>query len=118
MRGHKGGIQVESLPGQGSVFTLVFPAAKAAAAALGPVGRPRSGAILVVDDEVVLREVLREVLETEGYQVLEAAEGQAALDIFTRDPQAIALVLLDLSMPGMGGEEASGACVRRTRRSR
>jgi PAS domain S-box-containing protein len=106
VRGHKGGIQVESLPGQGSVFTLVFPAAKAPAAAIGPVGRARSGAILVVDDEIVLREVLREVLETEGYQVLEAAEGQQALDLFARDPQAIALVLLDLSMPGMGGEEA------------
>ncbi|HLA78359.1 MAG TPA: PAS domain S-box protein, partial [Vicinamibacteria bacterium] len=107
VRGHQGGIRVESVPGQGSVFTLVFPLAKAArAAAPRPTGRPRSGAILVVDDEAVLREVVREVLETEGYPVWEASEGQEALDLFAPDPSAVALVLLDLSMPGMGGEEA------------
>ncbi len=106
MRGHQGGIRVESQLGQGSLFTLAFPAARAPEAGLGPGKRLRSGAILVVDDEGVLREVVREVLEAEGYRVLEASEGQEALDIFAPDPQAIALVLLDLSMPGMGGEEA------------
>jgi DNA-binding response OmpR family regulator len=59
--------------------------------------------MLIVDDEPNVRLVFRTALETAGYRVLEAADGQAALDQLAASP--VALVLLDLQMPGLGGME-------------
>jgi CheY-like chemotaxis protein len=68
--------------------------------------QPRSvamGPVLIVDNDPTLQELLREILEEEGYRVLQAAEGNAALDILRRSPQRL-VVLLDDLMPGMGGK--------------
>jgi len=65
-----------------------------------------SGNILVVDDEEAVREVAKGTLERHGYHVLLADSGLAALDVFKRYPGHIALVVLDMSMHGTGGEEA------------
>ena len=62
--------------------------------------------ILVVDDEEVVREIAKSALERHGYHVLLADSGLTAIDVVKRHPGDIALVILDLSMPGMGGEEA------------
>ena len=57
--------------------------------------------VLVVDDDVGILRLMQRVLEFEGYRVLTAARGEAALDLFDRQP--VDLVLLDLMMPGMDG---------------
>jgi two-component system, cell cycle sensor histidine kinase and response regulator CckA len=109
VRGHRGAIQVESAPGQGSCFTVLFPAL--ARARPLPVGTerlaapPAAGTILVVDDEEVVREMTQKALSLFGFDVLLARDGQEALDLLKRHPSSISLILLDLSMPGMGGEE-------------
>lgn len=64
-------------------------------------------AILVVDDDLQIRESLGKLLRAEGYEVALAADGQAGIDLF--DKQRIDLVLLDLSLPGDGGWEIFGA---------
>jgi two-component system, cell cycle sensor histidine kinase and response regulator CckA len=108
VRGHKGAITVVSAPGHGSCFTILLPASAAAAAvpAASPVkDLAGSGTILVVDDEEGVRRVAQKALERYGYQVVPAESGPAAIDAARRHPGNIAVVLLDLSMPGMGGEE-------------
>ena len=59
--------------------------------------------VLVVEDEQSLREPLVYLLEKEGYEVLEAADGNAALELFKSEP--LDLILLDIMMPGMSGNE-------------
>jgi DNA-binding NtrC family response regulator len=61
--------------------------------------------ILVVDDEAVLREMTAEMLKSRGYEVLLAADGIEALDIYRREWGTIALVVLDMIMPRLGGLE-------------
>jgi two-component system cell cycle sensor histidine kinase/response regulator CckA len=65
--------------------------------------------VLVVDDEPALREMAGLILKSSGYSVLEAKDGREAVEIFRRDLSKIAAVLLDLTMPIMGGHEAFGA---------
>jgi PAS domain S-box-containing protein len=109
VRGHEGAITVTSAPGQGSCFSVLLPVAETAAA-VAPVtpsamNLSGSGTILVVDDEGVVREIAKHALERHGYHVLAADSGLAAIDVAKRHPGNITLILLDLSMPGMGGEE-------------
>jgi len=110
VRGHKGAIAVTSAPGHGSCFTVVFPAAARAAREAPLVVRNTAlqgtGTVLVVDDERMVREMVKRALERHGYTVLLADSGLAAIDVLRRHPGEIALVLLDLSMPHMNGEEA------------
>lgn len=73
-------------------------------------GDPQEGAgctVLVVDDEAGVREVLAKLLQTRGYRVLTAESGPQGLDLLVSDPTPVDLVLLDLSMPGMSGQETS-----------
>jgi CheY-like chemotaxis protein len=109
VRGHKGAIKVATAPGKGSCFTALFPAAQGAAAKRAATDRLAAphgtGTILVVDDEPVVREMARNALTHHGFVVLVANDGPEAIDILKRHPGDIALVVLDLSMPGMTGEE-------------
>jgi CheY-like chemotaxis protein len=110
LRGHKAAITVSSAPGKGSCFTVLFPAL--ADAVVESAAPPSSaalqgvGTVLVVDDELIVREMAKKSLERHGYTVLLADSGLAAIDVFKRHPGEIALVVLDLSMPHMSGEEA------------
>ena len=65
---------------------------------------PNAKTVLVVDDEPVLRAVVREILHEEGYAVIEAADGHVMLEIMTRERPD--LVLMDVMMPGVDGREA------------
>jgi signal transduction histidine kinase len=110
VRSHKGAIAASSAPGQGSCFRVLFPAATRAA---GEPADPAhtaplqgSGVVLVVDDEPIVREMAKRALERHGYTVLAADSGLAAIDVLKRHPGGVALVILDLSMPHMDGEEA------------
>jgi PAS domain S-box-containing protein len=108
VRSHKGAIKLESEPGKGTSFRVLFPASKAAAAE-EPAKMPRlftgSGLILLVDDEEPVREVAKTILERCGYQVVTATNGREAISIFRERSAEIACVLLDLTMPQMDGEE-------------
>jgi CheY-like chemotaxis protein len=109
IRGHKGAIIVRSSEGQGSTFTVLFPAAAGAKeqpAIVAPQAALQgSGTVLVVDDEEVVRGMAKRALERHGYKVLLADGGLEAIDVFNRHSNEIVLVLLDLSMPGMSGHE-------------
>ena len=110
IRGHRGGLRVRSTVGQGTIFQVALPAIHPigeAGSCSNPSaeGAPLDGAILIIDDEESVREVVIETLEENNQRVLAAADGSAGVDMFKAHKEEIGLVLLDLSMPGMGGEE-------------
>jgi two-component system cell cycle sensor histidine kinase/response regulator CckA len=59
--------------------------------------------VLVVDDQRPVRALVRSVLEKHGYAILEAVSGDQALELLTKEPSAVALVISDIVMPGMSG---------------
>jgi two-component system cell cycle sensor histidine kinase/response regulator CckA len=110
VRGHRGTIHVDSTPGRGTTFRVLLPASERPAApitlqAATSRGWQGSGLVLLVDDEVAIRELGRRMLERVGMQVLLAADGRKALEIFRARSREIACVVLDLTMPRLGGEE-------------
>jgi PAS domain S-box-containing protein len=109
VRAHNGGIAVTTAPGAGSCFTVLFPVDDPGklrhAAKIRSTSTQGAGTVLVVDDEALVRDMARQALERHGYNVLVADSGPAAIDVFKRHPGDIALVVLDLSMPGLSGEE-------------
>jgi CheY-like chemotaxis protein len=109
VRGHRGGIQVESILGVGSVFRVHFPSPEGQE--IVPVvpqeGLRARSLILLADDEGDLREVLSEMLEDWfGLEVVSVADGQEALEVFSQQPESFDLVLLDATMPRLGGVDA------------
>ena len=68
-------------------------------------GQTESATILVVDDETVVRDVARAMLQSAGFDVIVACDGSQAIEMFERRDQEIDLVLLDMAMPGMDGRE-------------
>jgi PAS domain S-box-containing protein len=111
IRSHKGGIKVYTAPGQGTSFKVLLPAAQSAKPAKAPVSAPREslhgeGLVLVVDDEAFVRQTAKNTLERYGYQVLTAKDGREGVELFRANKDLVRLVLLDLTMPVMGGEDA------------
>lgn len=108
-----GGIWVYSEPGKGTTFKIYFPEAKAAAGAAGtPVeaapALPRgTETVLVAEDERSIRRLIRELLTTLGYRVLEAADGDEALRVAKEYGQTIHLLLTDSVMPLMSGRDVA-----------
>ncbi len=112
MRGHKGAIRVDSAPGRGTTFELLFPSSQAVPSALPAAhagGSLASAgarcAVLVVDDEQIIRHFFKSALESDGYRVVTAKNGADALRTFSKDPARFSLVLLDLVMPVMSGKD-------------
>jgi two-component system cell cycle sensor histidine kinase/response regulator CckA len=110
VRGHRGALKVQSAPGRGSSFRVLFPCTDQPAVpaeAEEALREPSRGAgtVLVVDDEESVRAVARLMLERGGFSVLTAADGRAAVEVFREHRDRIALVLLDLTMPHLSGEE-------------
>lgn len=110
MRQQGGFVTLRTVPGRGSTFGLVFPALRGVIPAApprltAPPTAPEAGGetILLVDDQPELRRTASRVLRRAGYVVLEAVDGEEALQIFRRDRGTIALVLTDQVMPGMDG---------------
>jgi PAS domain S-box-containing protein len=108
VRSHGGILNVESAPGQGSTLKLWLPAT---AAHKSGGAKPQvqelmgRGTILLVDDEDGVRRLAKAALEQYGYTVMLAEDGYQAVDIFSRTAEQVLVVILDLAMPGMRGEE-------------
>jgi len=113
VRSHEGAILVDSIPNKGTTFTVLFPVHREpapVATAAGREGEERrwrgSGTILFVDDEESLRTTGTRMLEHIGFHVLTADDGHQGVETFARHADEIICVVLDLTMPSMGGEEA------------
>ncbi len=105
-----GHVFASSEPGAGSTFTIYLPARAPDAEPVAPVPlRPavRGGAetVLLVEDEELVRQLTREILRRNGYRVLEACDGVAALAVLRDHPEPIDLLLTDVVMPRMSGHE-------------
>jgi two-component system cell cycle sensor histidine kinase/response regulator CckA len=109
VRSHGGALQVRSTPGEGTTFRVLLPALTGAQPAGAPVVNPGdlmgSGLVLVVDDEAAVRAVALQSLQHYGYTVVEAATGAEALKRLEQPAGGISLVILDMDMPVMAGED-------------
>ena len=112
VRGHRGTIRVESTPGQGTRFQVLFPASTQA-----PPLPPEpdtfddqdwmgKGTILVVDDEQTVRDVVSAVLERFGFDVVTANDGLEGVELLRSRPDDVSAVILDMTMPRMNGDQA------------
>jgi CheY-like chemotaxis protein len=106
---HGGEIRVVSREGKGTVCAVLLPVSTAPAAAEPPSaeGQPAgAGRVLLADDEEDVRGVIHAMLETLGYEVIDARDGLEAVEIFRSRSAEIDLVILDLVMPRLTGEAA------------
>ena len=118
VRGHQGGLKVSSKIGTGTQFDVYFPASdqlvtpqiQELVSNTDDVISIQS-TVLVVDDEAMLREIAESILQEMGIKVLLAEDGVQALQILQRHQTEIDVVMLDMTMPKMGGEE----CYRQLR---
>ena len=111
LRAHRAGIEIHSQPGRGTRIKLYFPISPAGAEGLEATEAPEaggtalSGTILLAEDESILREIAREMVERLGFSVVEASDGEEAWEHFRREPSRFRAVVLDLTMPRRGGLE-------------
>ena len=115
VQNHGGAITVESEAGKGSVFNLYFPAIQKEAVEetliqeTMPIGREH---ILLVDDEPVLLDMSREMLEYLGYSVETRTSSVEALALFSAQPNRFDLVITDMTMPFMTGDKLAKELLR------
>ena len=114
VKSHGGALFVESVEAQGTTFRLLLPALEGTSA---PISTPSplpttatqpaaaGGKILIVDDEEMVRHVAGTALKRRGFSPITAADGNEALRLYEQEPAGFLAVLLDLTMPGISGEE-------------
>ena len=110
VKGHGGFIDVDSQKGKGTTFRIYLtatdkPVARNGAEAPEPIKRG-SETILLVDDEQMMLDIGRDLLQTMGYRVITARDGEEAVEVYRGRSEEIDLVLLDIVMPKMGGGQA------------
>lgn len=109
LRGHHGTLKIYSEPGIGTSMKMLLPAIEAEVATrsteeVNPAWSG-NGTVLVIDDESAVRDVTKRILERRGFTVLAASDGEAGLDVFRSHVDDIRLVILDLTMPRISGEQ-------------
>jgi signal transduction histidine kinase/ActR/RegA family two-component response regulator/predicted negative regulator of RcsB-dependent stress response len=121
IRRHNGSIDVESEPGRGTTFRISLPVAPDVVAnAETDSANPHTSSqgdklqVLVVDDEIAVREVIREALEAEGCEVIVAENGERALSLYDARAGSIDLVFTDIGMPDMSGWELASEIRKRS----
>jgi signal transduction histidine kinase/PleD family two-component response regulator len=108
VRGRRGAILVDSTPGAGTTFQVLFPAEETPVRRYQPAVQQQirgTGTVLIVDDEETVRQTASSALQLRGFETCTASNGQEAIDIFERDGARIAAVILDMTMPVMTGEQ-------------
>ena len=108
VKAHKGHIEVSSELNKGTTFDVFIPAFEPAAAAKQA---PADRIILLADDEIMLRDLLSELLESSGYNVVKVSTGVEALKVLTEEIK-VNLAIIDYNMPEMDGLE----CIKRIRK--
>jgi PAS domain S-box-containing protein len=111
-----GHLLASSAPGEGATFRVLLPVCEADPTpepARAPAPREDGGTILICEDEDLVREMTRQVLESHGYVVLEAGSGERALELEADEKGEIQLLLTDVVMPGMNGRELAEELRRR-----
>ena len=107
---HDGMIQAYSEPGLGTTFKIYLPLSERPAGTIGTkittTAEGGTETILIAEDDPVVLELARVVLEQGGYNVLTATDGQQAIDIYRTQSLSNNLILLDVIMPRMGGKQA------------
>ncbi len=111
VRGHKGAIKIYSEPGRGTTFKLLFPCATGdeelgAADGIAKDLWRGHGCVLVVDDDESVRSTASAMLRKLGFEAALARDGREAVSAFRAEPDRFALVLMDLTMPHLDGEQA------------
>ncbi len=110
VRGHRGAMRVFSSPGQGTTFRVLLPAATAAHNRRVECDPPSSlegrGTVLVIDDEAIVRKIASTILERYGYTVITAEDGQEGIERFREMHSQLKMVILDMTMPVISGDEA------------
>lgn len=110
VRSGRGFIDLQSTPGAGTTFRVFLPASTRTRVTEHAPGVPNQQpgghwTVLVVDDEEMVRRLACVALTSYGYEVLEAKDGKEALQVLAGSPSLPSLILLDLAMPVMGGDE-------------
>jgi two-component system, cell cycle sensor histidine kinase and response regulator CckA len=112
VRGLGGTLQLESDLGRGTTFRILLPSAgksalpaRQAGPSCAPEGWNNARSVLMVEDEGPLRVAIAKILRTAGFDVLEASDGTAALDLIREHKDRIALLLLDITLPGAPSRE-------------
>lgn len=105
IKSHNGFIDVKSVPGKGTTFTLYIPVYNVKLQSSIKQNIPANKRILLVDDELIIREAIGETLSWLGFSVSIAESGDEAVKMFQSSPQSYDLVILDMIMPGMSGKD-------------
>ena len=113
VRGHGGGIRVESREGAGTRTVVLFPTRLERGAQIPSAGGGARGTVLVVDDNDSVRTLVHRTLARSGYRIIQAASGAEGVECCERQGADIDLVLMDVDMPGMNGFEAADRILAR-----